>query len=107
VHCWGSNDRGQVGTGAIETLDCVSAKVPCVGKAKKVALPSAARQVSVGDGFVLVLLSDGSVVGWGEATNGQLGRPPGGSDKLVDDAGTYTALTPARISALPSLSAPP
>ena len=69
---WGDNERGQLGRG---TLDAVN-----VRRAPEV-LPGISHAVAAaaGENFSLLLLSDGTVLSWGENGEGQLGHGPVGT----------------------------
>jgi alpha-tubulin suppressor-like RCC1 family protein len=64
VMAWGQNNFGQLGTGRTSPLSTVP--VPVKGLSHVVA-------VSAGDGHSLALLSNGTVMAWGEDAFGQLG----------------------------------
>ncbi|MDH4064420.1 MAG: hypothetical protein OEW19_08465, partial [Acidobacteriota bacterium] len=72
VITWGDNERGQLGRG---TLDAVN-----VRRAPEV-LPGISHAVAAaaGENFSLLLLSDGTVLSWGENGEGQLGHGPVGT----------------------------
>ena len=68
VWTWGYDRFGQLGVGSTNNM-----RVP-----KKVILPGPAAQIFVGgdyanDGHMLVRLTDGQVMGWGDNAQGQLG----------------------------------
>ena len=77
VMCWGVNDYGQLGRGGDAGLASSSAPAP-------VALPpgAVATQVTAGIAHACALLSDRSVVCWGENESGEVGVPvvDGGSN---------------------------
>lgn len=60
----GANSQGQLGDGTTTNRYSVFSKVPGV---------SDAVQISVGQGYILALRSNGSVWGWGRNSGGQLG----------------------------------
>lgn len=65
VHCRGSNDYGQVGTGSTnDRSELVGSDVP---------LPMPAADVQVGDNHSCALLDDGRVYCWGASRHGQSG----------------------------------
>jgi alpha-tubulin suppressor-like RCC1 family protein len=64
VMAWGQDNFGQLGDG--KTAGFSSTPVPVTGL-------SGATQVSAGDGHSLALLSNGTVMAWGENAFGQLG----------------------------------
>jgi alpha-tubulin suppressor-like RCC1 family protein len=64
VMAWGQNDLGQLGDGSISELSTTPVLVK--GLSDVIA-------VSAGDGHSLALLSDGTVMAWGENSYGQLG----------------------------------
>lgn len=61
---WGANFNGQLGTG---TKDSSRVPVPVP------ALPTNTRRIAAGSNFALALLSDGTVLSWGDNFSGQLG----------------------------------
>jgi alpha-tubulin suppressor-like RCC1 family protein len=65
VEAWGQNNVGQLGDGSTSPLS--TTPVPVEGLSGVVA-------VSAGDGHSLALLSNGTVMAWGENTDGQLGN---------------------------------
>ncbi len=71
VLVWGDNDKGQLGLG---TLDAVNVR------REPAVLPgvSGAVAAAAGEKFALVLLADGSVMSWGDDSEGQLGLGPAG-----------------------------
>jgi alpha-tubulin suppressor-like RCC1 family protein len=71
VLVWGDNDKGQLGSG---TLDAVNVR------REPAVLPgvSGAVAAAAGEKFALVLLADGSVMSWGDNSEGQLGLGPAG-----------------------------
>ncbi|MGW5420105.1 RCC1 domain-containing protein [Streptomyces sp. NPDC003943] len=83
---WGSNGLGQLGDGSTVGTSTVPGRVcgnaPCTVPLDKVV------QVAAGDGHSIALLEDGSVVGWGNNANGQLG-----------DGTTTTRTTPVHVCA--------
>jgi alpha-tubulin suppressor-like RCC1 family protein len=85
---WGRDNRGQLGIGNVVTEKCVvegGAIEPCITKPRAVLLPEAVKKglvqvtaVAAGESFTLALLSNGSVLAWGDNGKGQLGT--GGSN---------------------------
>ncbi len=67
VRCFGSNDRGQLGSPGPSTTTPVT-----------VALGQPARDLVVGADHACALLVNGAVACWGEDSSGQLGNGPGG-----------------------------
>ena len=76
IMAWGTNNRGQVGNGTATTSGC-----DCVSSPVSVSGVSSAAQISGGGEAALALLADGSVVGWGDDTYGQIGD--GGSGESL------------------------
>jgi alpha-tubulin suppressor-like RCC1 family protein len=70
VWTWGANDQGQLGDG---TLADHSTPERVTG------IPASVRGVSAGVKYAVVLGADGSVWGWGENVNGELGVAREGS----------------------------
>ncbi|MGW8353267.1 RCC1 domain-containing protein [Streptomyces wedmorensis] len=68
---WGSNHRGQLGDGNTAGSATVPGRV--CGNATCTAPLDKAVQVAAGDGHSIALLEDGTVLGWGNNANGQLG----------------------------------
>jgi signal peptidase I len=79
VHCWGRNDRGQVGDGTTSDTAVPAAVVGTSGAGHL----SGVRQVVAGDEHTCALLSDTTVVCWGRNDKGQLGN-----DKATGDTST-------------------
>jgi alpha-tubulin suppressor-like RCC1 family protein len=78
VWCWGSNERAQTGTRqSSQTCQWSAAgAVPCNPTPVKVSgLPAPAKAIATGYDFALALLTDGTVWGWGSATQLHLGTP--------------------------------
>ncbi len=71
VLTWGDNDKGQLGSG---TVDAVNVR----REATVVRGVSGAVAAAAGEKFALVLLGDGSVMSWGDNSEGQLGLGPTG-----------------------------
>ncbi len=65
VYAWGMNNAGQLGTGC--TTSSCSTPVVVAG------LPSDVTQISAGGWHALAATADGTVYGWGENANNQLG----------------------------------
>lgn len=74
VACWGDDDEGQLGTYSGAT--CYSILV-CDGAPHLLAGMPPISQVSDGFGFSIALASDGSVWGWGNNAEGELGHESG------------------------------
>jgi alpha-tubulin suppressor-like RCC1 family protein len=66
VWTWGDNDYGQLGDGTL-----ASRSTP--GQVSGIDVPNV-RGISAGNGFSMVLGSDGSVWGWGADYDSQLGN---------------------------------
>jgi len=71
VLTWGDNDRGQLGRGTVDAVNV---------RREPEVLPGIANAVAAaaGENFSLLLLADGSVLSWGDNTEGQLGHGPAG-----------------------------
>ncbi len=67
VRAWGENRWGEVGDGTTSNRD---RPVPVQGVSNAIAISTG------GDGFSAALLSDGTVMTWGNKANGALGRAP-------------------------------
>ncbi len=81
VYCWGANNWGQLGTGA------VGSNTPTP---QRVSLPRSATMVVAGGNSSCAVLDDGSTWCWGRNDNGQLG---------VGDQATHPS--PTELSKLP------
>lgn len=64
VHCWGNNDRGQVGNGSAAAVE---------PSPQQVELADAALEIVAGAAHACARLTDGSVWCWGANDEGQLG----------------------------------
>lgn len=71
VMAWGERDSGKLGDGEVgpfrDRVNDIPAPRPVRGL-------SGVRQIAAGRAFALALMSDGTVMGWGRALNGQLGE---------------------------------
>jgi alpha-tubulin suppressor-like RCC1 family protein len=76
---WGNNSGGQAGIGSTD---------PVTLPTRVSALPAAVRAISAGEGFAIALLANGTLWGWGNNSEAQLG------DNTFDGR-----LTPAQIGA--------
>lgn len=74
VHCWGSNDMGQVGAGIDDSV---------VNAPNRVPLPLPAVDVATGGPIACAVTSDGAVWCWGSNDEGQLGDRALGSASRV------------------------
>jgi alpha-tubulin suppressor-like RCC1 family protein len=71
VHCWGGNDKAQLGLRLTPALsDNLAHPTPSV-----VALPSAATRVDVGQRSACALLTTGAAWCWGDNSQRELARP--------------------------------
>jgi alpha-tubulin suppressor-like RCC1 family protein len=70
VRCWGADDMGQAGGGASDQM-CNGTK--CVVPPASVLNVAGAKSVAVSGSVSFAVLSDGSLVGWGDGTKGLLG----------------------------------
>lgn len=92
--CWGTNNVGQLGLGALDQADAGEHYAPST------AIPAGALDVSVGSLTTCALTKGGSVSCWGWNEKGELGHPPStGGD--VDCGGAPCNPTP---TAVPGIS---
>lgn len=84
VFAWGGDYWGNLGNGTRDTVEGIAHPVP-----QQVPGLSSVAAVSAGGGDDLAILSNGTVVGWGEDKNGQLG-----------DGSTQTKLVPTPVAGL-------
>jgi len=68
--CWGANNAGQLGIGALDST-------PVAHPVPSIAIPSGALDVSVGAFSACALTSGGSIRCWGLNADGELGHAPG------------------------------
>ena len=73
VECWGANDAGQLGYGAVD--NCTGYGYPCGLRPRPVPGVTDAVQIDAGGYHTCVLLRDGRVQCWGENSEGELGYP--------------------------------
>jgi alpha-tubulin suppressor-like RCC1 family protein len=69
VKAWGNDERGQLGDVAIEEEEATSSDLPVV-----VETLSGVTAIAAGTNHGLALLSNGTVMGWGDDTFGELGN---------------------------------
>lgn len=69
LRCWGSNNKGALGAGHLNTIGDEPGEMP----ATDVNIGGAADRAAAGDTFMCVLLGNGSVRCWGYAQEGRLG----------------------------------
>jgi alpha-tubulin suppressor-like RCC1 family protein len=87
VHCWGLNDKGQLGHGSGLDELCTrapttSTRLPCNPTPVRVdGLPSLdpVEDIVTGDDFACALTRSGALYCWGNNVYGAVGTPPGGS----------------------------
>ncbi|AKV00194.1 hypothetical protein AKJ09_06857 [Labilithrix luteola] len=70
VHCWGGNDKGQLGL----VVDPAATDTNAHPLASRVALPSAASRVDVGPIGACAVLTSGEIWCWGDNSQRQLAR---------------------------------
>jgi len=84
LHCWGYNDRGQLGVGTLITMGprwlSAAASPPIFGASAQGEVPIV--DVSGGGSFTCALLETGSVKCWGDNTFGQLGAAGEAGDDI-------------------------
>ena len=68
VYAWGDNGRGQLGLGTEEKIAIIPTKIEVLNQKVK--------DVKAGAAHCLALQKDGTVLGWGDNLNGQLGKGP-------------------------------
>jgi alpha-tubulin suppressor-like RCC1 family protein len=84
IKCWGSNDKGQLGSGSGAMTSATPVKVSGI---------NSALQVTVGYAHACAVLSDGTARCWGDNTTGQLGNnSTSGSSTPVQVSGITTAI---------------
>jgi alpha-tubulin suppressor-like RCC1 family protein len=77
VHCWGANDKGQLGFTSTEECHLVEGmEFPCTSKPTPVPGLSTVKQIVLGAAHTCALLGDGTVRCWGDDALGQLGDGP-------------------------------
>ena len=72
---WGNNLQGQIGNGNMN----LSVKIPVPVMTGGLLSGKPFTEVSCGDGFTVVLSTDGNVYGWGDNSYGQLGSSDTGN----------------------------
>lgn len=104
VYAWGSNAHlqtgGPCGSASSDVLSPLivntsSSPSPCTPTGPLTGVVS----IAAGDAFNVALLSDGSVVTWGDDTYGQLGNGTTGSDSAVPVSVSGISLPATRIAA--------
>ncbi len=90
IHCWGENNKGELGRGSTSANGSTPAAV--------IGLASAAIQVSTGSDHVCALLSDGTVQCWGDNSVGQLGIGSTGSPQPSAGIAVNLGLTALQVS---------
>ncbi len=73
VMAWGRNDQGQLGNGTTTGPETCESELPCSTTPVAVSGLSRVKAIAAGYNYSLALLSDGTVMAWGENTWGQLG----------------------------------
>jgi alpha-tubulin suppressor-like RCC1 family protein len=73
VMAWGRNDWGQLGNGSITGPETCSEFLACSTTPEVVSGLSGVKAIAAGHNFNLALLSNGTVMAWGQNTWGQLG----------------------------------
>jgi cysteine-rich repeat protein len=101
LHCWGRNDRGQLGLPGVAMVgdDELPADVPAVNLGEGIV----AEQVAAGQDHTCALLGGGGVLCFGGDDQGQLGTP--GPAVQVGDDEEPAASTPVLLSELAVLIA--
>jgi hypothetical protein len=74
VLTWGSNDDGELGLGSPIGPEECSGGLPCAKLPKPVPGLSGVVAIAAGNYASYALLADGTVVGWGQAANGEIGN---------------------------------
>jgi alpha-tubulin suppressor-like RCC1 family protein len=83
IQCWGDNSAGQLGIGAISTMETIGAPVAGIEDAVAVA---------AGTSHACALLAGGGVSCWGDDSEGELG------DNAQIDAGPLVRTTPIAVA---------
>lgn len=93
--CWGSNTRGQLGTGApLPTCVRYGGSYPCSNVPVQVASGLAVRKIAAGGSTTCAVTSGNAAYCWGDNTSGQLGN-----------GGTTTSDAPVAVATTTALSA--
>lgn len=101
VMAWGENEEGELGDGT-ETNSDVPVAVCAVGEQAPCARDlSGVTAIAAGSGHTLALLTNGTVVAWGQSSHGQLGD---GYENVVNDA-TVGSDVPVPVDGLSEASA--
>ncbi len=104
VRAWGVNDYGQLGGGTTGGPDRCSGGLPCGTTPAAVRGLSGVTAIAAGPDHNLALLSNGTVVAWGENTYGELGD--GASTGPADCAGLLPcSARPVAVRGLSSVTA--
>jgi alpha-tubulin suppressor-like RCC1 family protein len=87
--CWGWNEFGDLGTGALDWYACDAGPSPCAAVPVKALLPPSPRMIATGVSFGIALDADGGVWSWGANLDGRLGHAPlaTGSGDITNCAG--------------------
>ena len=74
VMAWGENDVGELGTGSMTGPEtCEEGYLACSTRPVAVRGLTGVTSIAGGEGFALALLSNGTVVAWGQGERGKLG----------------------------------
>ncbi len=105
VMAWGRNDDGQLGDGKIIGPEvCTESSIPCSRTPVAVSGLSGVRAIAAGRNYSLALLSNGTVMAWGENTWGQLGDGTTAGPETCAESLPCSA-TPVAVSGLSGVAA--
>ncbi len=104
VMAWGYNNYGQLGNGGTTGPEICESEIPCSRTPIVVKGLSGVEAIAAGSNYSLALLSDGTVMSWGEDTWGQLGDgSTKGSETCAEALPCST--TPVAVSGLSEVTA--
>ena len=81
--CWGSNIRGQLGVGDTNPRSTPTPVTASILGDAGGGVPNTVKSVALGDEHTCALLSDDTVVCWGQNSRGQIGGGSAGTNKTI------------------------